>query len=99
MRQPVILYFVNGPVVTNEEKLAAYQIRATVKFRNALAVTEKSSCLEKCDGVAGCVPNKYKGQPSVEEAMDNFNLEMQGKIKSVSETPKDTGNLDGWSPN
>ena len=53
-----ILFFINGPVPTEADKLEASEIVGKVVFRNAnFAASEQP---EPCDGVAGAVPENYK---------------------------------------
>ena len=52
-----ILYFINGPVPTDEERKEAEALDAV--FRNANAAGD-NDFLENCDGVAGAVPDAYK---------------------------------------
>lgn len=59
----VILFFTAGPVPTDAERAAAEKL-GTARFRNArLAVGD---AIEKCDAVAGLVPESYKGLKGVE---------------------------------
>ena len=55
-----ILYFINGPVPTEEERLEAESMGAI--FRNARA--SSGDYVETCDAVAGNVPDMYKGFPA-----------------------------------
>lgn len=57
-KYPVILFFVAAAMPTAEDFEAAEQLGPNVKFRNASMVPAEG-CLEKCDGVAGQVPERY----------------------------------------
>lgn len=54
-----ILYFINGPVPTEKERLEAESMGAI--FRNARA--NSGDYVETCDAVAGSVPDAYKEIP------------------------------------
>lgn len=62
LKAPRILYFLRGPVPTNEERNDAHRYGTNVAFRNASLVGTDDAC-EICDGVAGAVPVAYKGKP------------------------------------
>jgi hypothetical protein len=53
-----ILYFTKGAVPTEAEYAAAEQLTGKVVFRNAAFVSPDLS-IERCDGVAGSVPEVY----------------------------------------
>lgn len=62
MSQKVILFFIAGMVPTEAERAAAGKL-GTSRFRNAqLAVNDS---IEKCDAVAGLVPEAYRGTKGI----------------------------------
>lgn len=70
MKPAKILYFINGPLPTKEQRKEAEDIKASVHFRNAQYVPSESHALEICDGVAGEVPEIYKKAfPNYKEAL------------------------------
>jgi hypothetical protein len=59
----VTLFFIAGTIPTAAERAAAEKVGAT-RFRNAkLAINDP---IEKCDAVAGLVPESYKGVKGIE---------------------------------
>lgn len=71
-KYPVILFFIASVMPTAEDFEAAEQLGPNVKFRNASFVPAEG-CLEKCDGVAGAVPERYaEAYPSAEDAFAAF---------------------------
>ena len=63
MSQKVILFFIAGMVPTEAERAAAEKL-GTSRFRNAqLAVNDS---IEKCDAVAGLVPEAYQNVKGIE---------------------------------
>ncbi len=59
-----VLFFIAGSAPTVEESAAAAKL-GTAKFRNASQVT-LGDAVERCDGVAGCVPTSYLKFPRVD---------------------------------
>ncbi|MFA7063574.1 MAG: hypothetical protein WC132_05495 [Methanomethylophilus sp.] len=57
MSKKVILFFIAGMVPTDAEREAAEKL-GTARFRNAQLA--KNDTVEKCDEVAGLVPEIYK---------------------------------------
>lgn len=57
MSKKVILFFIAGMVPTDAEREAAEKL-GTARFRNAHLA--KNDSVEKCDEVAGLVPERYK---------------------------------------
>lgn len=57
MSKKVILFFIAGMVPTDAEREAAEKL-GTARFRNARLA--KNDTVEKCDEVAGLVPEIYK---------------------------------------
>lgn len=76
MSKKVILFFIAGMVPTDAEREAAEKL-GTSRFRNARLAANDS--IEKCDEVAGLVPEAYKGVEGIKV------LDEQG----VSETPEE----------
>lgn len=71
-KYPVILFFIASVMPTEEDYAAAEQLGPNVRFRNASMVPAEG-CLEKCDGVAGQVPERYAdAYVSAEEAIEAF---------------------------
>ena len=58
MSKKVTLFFIAGMVPTDAELQAAGKL-GTARFRNAQLA--KNDSVEKCDEVAGLVPESYKG--------------------------------------
>lgn len=81
IKKPKILYFVKGIHTTDEQQLAAFQMSGDVCFRNATQVSNTGS-IEKCDGVCGEVPERYKHLPSEKEAIANYINYLKEKINS-----------------
>lgn len=61
IKQPVILYFINGPMPSEGDKKAAEKFdgKAKVVYRNAYHIQD-TDALELADGVEGAVPPRYK---------------------------------------
>jgi hypothetical protein len=64
MSKKVILFFIAGMVPTEAELKAAESIGAT-RFRNAKLAGDPADSVEKCDEVAGLVPERYKALKGV----------------------------------
>ena len=62
MSKKVILFFIAGMVPTDAEREAAEKL-GTARFRNAHLA--KNDTVEKCDEVAGLVPERYKALKGV----------------------------------
>lgn len=62
MSKKVILFFIAGMVPTDAEREAAEKL-GTARFRNAQLA--KNDTVEKCDEVAGLVPESYKNVKGV----------------------------------
>lgn len=60
MSKKIILFFIAGMVPTEAELAAAEKIGCT-RFRNAKLAADPTDSIEKCDEVAGLVPELYKG--------------------------------------
>ncbi|QZA70452.1 hypothetical protein AH03_39 [Erwinia phage AH03] len=73
LKLPVILNFINGPLPSEGDKKAAekYDGKAKVVYRNAHHVQDGDS-LEKCDGVMGAVPPRYKERYSTADDAVKF---------------------------
>lgn len=59
----VILFFIAGAIPTDAERAAAEKV-GTARFRNAKLATNDP--IEKCDAVAGLVPESYKDVKGIE---------------------------------
>lgn len=81
-----VLYFINGPVPTQEQIEEAEGIRGKVSFRNATCVTPEEA-LEKCDAVAGLVPHGYKKLPFVGNEVEKVG-EKQPKAQKETKATK-----------
>lgn len=82
MKQPKILFFIDGPVPTDAERLEAFDLQAQVAFRNAQHVTRVD---EECDGVAGAVPEAYADFPDAEEALAAYKAELAAQRDKLAE--------------
>jgi len=60
MSKKVTLFFIAGMVPTEAELAAAEKIGCP-RFRNAKLASDPTDSVEKCDEVAGLVPDRYKG--------------------------------------
>lgn len=60
----IILFFIKGAIPTDEERAAAEKL-GTYRFRNSILVKD-SDPIEKCDAVAGVIPEIYKNIEGVE---------------------------------
>lgn len=68
---PRILFFVRGSMPSPEALEIAEEMGPNVAFRNAAFVPDDANP-EKCDGVAGEIPEAYKKFPKAEEAIKTF---------------------------
>jgi len=88
LKSPIILFFVNDCVPSEQQILESQGYGTRVSFRNALFVPApvfkkgkdgeelaNANFLEKCDGVAGDVPALYKDYPIAEDVIDKFEAE------------------------
>ncbi len=85
-RYPRILYFIKGVMPSAEAQEVAEALGPNVAFRNANFVPT-SGAPEKCDGVAGDVPELYKKFPTAEEALKKF--EEQRKAANEKNAKRD----------
>lgn len=81
---PRILYFINGAMPSDEAQEVAETYGPNVAFRNANFVPS-SGALEKCDGVAGEVPETYRKLPSAEDALKAFENARKDARKKAAE--------------
>jgi len=98
---PKILFFIKGSIPTKEDYEAAESLGPNCVFRNASFVPSTGS-LEKCNGVAGLVPELYKSEPSAEEALGQMKLSFEKKAapkKPKAEPKKAKVEGDTWKPN
>lgn len=89
LKLPVILYFINGPLPSEGDKKEAEKLdgKAKVVYRNAYHV-EATDALEKCDGVMGAVPPRYKEKyPSASEAIKGYEEEKKNLTERVGDEP------------
>lgn len=88
MKPAKILFFVNGHAPSSEDFQEAAEMKATVVFRNALAVPSEAHCLEMCDGVAGRVPKLYAdAYPDAESAILYKARELAALTSKVGDSP------------
>jgi len=83
VKQPKILFFIDGPVPSEADQVAVYELNTSVVFRNAQHVF---SVDEECDGVAGDVPKAYANYPTAAEALKIYRTDikaMRAKMKEV----------------
>lgn len=79
MKSPKIIYFIQRPVPTPEQREEAASLGvSTITFRNASFIGPQETC-EKCDGVIGHVPATYKHLPSAQEAIAAWKAGMKPK--------------------
>lgn len=83
LKNPVILFFTEGSNPTDAEMRQAETLAGTVKFRNARFAADDTS-LEKCDFVAGAVPDKYG-------AIDRATATFQRRKDKPADPAADTG--------
>jgi len=74
LKQPKIIFFIDGPVPSEAEKLDAFDLGVPVQFRNAQHVSRVE---EECDGVTGHVPEAYKGYATAEDALKAYKAEVK----------------------
>lgn len=74
IKQLKILFFIKDSVPTPQDSFEASQYAAQVCFRNAAYIEDAS---EKCDGVAGAVPDCYKGFPKAAAAIAKYQAELK----------------------
>lgn len=79
-----ILFFVNGATASKENLLEAQKFNANVQFRNATKIG-KDDKVEPCHGVAGAVPETYKGFPKAEDAIADFEKKLEEALKETGE--------------
>ncbi len=91
MKNPRILYFINGTTPTPEEFDEANKLGGNVGFRNAQYVNDDDNP-EDCDGVAASnpdfIPKPYKDFPAAKEALaakDKERAEQYRKIHGIDE--------------
>lgn len=75
---PIILFFINGPILSEEDKAYIEALEVPVKYRNARFVVEFEKP-EDADGVAGAVPHAYANYPTAEEAIAKFAAQRQAE--------------------
>lgn len=87
---PRILFFINGPLPTEEQQNEALEYGFNVAFRNADLISA-DGCREECDGVAGEVPERYADKPHADEALAAWSR----KLRGIEDTPDDGATGDG----
>ncbi|OHD25445.1 MAG: hypothetical protein A2Y38_12875 [Spirochaetes bacterium GWB1_59_5] len=79
-KYPRILFFVAASMPTQDDFEAAEQLGPNVAFRNAAMISNEGS-LEKCEGVAGLVPQRYAdAYPTAEDAIADFETERKARL-------------------
>lgn len=82
-RYPRILYFIKGVMPSAEAVEVAEQYGPNVAFRNA-NFASSAGAPEKCDGVAGDIPEAYAKLPKAKDALKDF----EEKRKAAAEKAK-----------
>lgn len=82
-RYPRILFFIKGTLPSAEAMEVAEKYGPNVAFRNANFVPS-SGAIEKCDGVAGEVPETYKELPTAEEALKKFEEDRKAAAETAN---------------
>lgn len=88
MKPAKILFFINGVLPTKADYEAATKLgnNANVLFRNAQHVPKEAHALERCDGVAGEVPEIYENAfPSAEEAIKKNKADFKKLTDSIDD--------------
>lgn len=87
-----ILFFIEGAIATDEEQKAFDAMGAGAVMRRADLVLP-TECPEKCDGVAGCVPEPYASLfgEAATKAEPKPNVGKTEKPKAPAQT--------AWKPN
>lgn len=115
IKEPTILFFIDGGSPTIDEKILAFQTPGKVSFINSRRIP-KTGSIPKCDGVMGTeIPERYKDHPTAKEATDSYIAALRGEKekpkpaapKSAPSKPaepvkaeaKTEGNLAGWTAN
>lgn len=84
-KNPRILFFVASAMPSEKDFAEAELLGSNVVFRNASVVPEEGA-LEKCDGVAGCVPARYaSAYQTAEKAIALHKAEQQARAAKISE--------------
>ncbi len=86
-RYPRILFFIKGVMPSAEAMEVSEKFGPNVAFRNANFVPSSGS-IEKCDGVAGEIPELYKECPTAEEALKKFEAERKEAAEKASKRAK-----------
>lgn len=100
MEKKKILFFIADFVPTKEEREEAEKL-GTKMFRSARMVV-KTSPIEKCDGVAGCVPDAYLkfAEPASESPKEPETKPASVFVgKKEDEKPKMAPKKVAWTPN
>ncbi len=92
-RYPRILFFIKGVMPSAEAMEVAEKYGPNVAFRNANFVPS-SGAIEKCDGVAGEVPETYKKCPTAEDALKKFEEERKAASEKASKRQKEKAEAD-----
>lgn len=82
IKQPKILFFIDGPVPSEVEKLDAFDLGVPVQFRNAQHVFKVE---EEADGVAGVIPKAYAKHPTAEDALKAYKAEVKKARAKLAE--------------
>jgi hypothetical protein len=108
---PRILFFVESSMPTAKDFLEADQLGPNVSFRNA-RMTPSEGAFEKCDGVAGCVPERIlkavdkEGKrlfPAAKDAIAKYKKETEESFKLAEKAAKEQEQsgkkTPEWKPN
>ena len=99
VKQPRILYFIDGPTPTPQQTIEANALRgkgAIVSFRNARYAGTDGGGAEACDGIAGNAPEQYKGVTGVDEAVNKYNDELKSESDKLVAIQEKTGASDNF---
>jgi len=92
-RYPRILFFIKGVMPSAEAMEVAEKYGPNVAFRNANFVPS-SGAIEKCDGVAGEVPETYAKCPKAEDAIEAFEKERKAAIEKAAKRKEEKAEAD-----
>lgn len=98
-KPPLVIYFTKDTVPSGDEmREMGLLVPAQVVMRNARYVAAGGS-LERCDGVAGVVPDSYRdAYPTAETAIDAFNQKREEAAQDEGGEGAEIAALDAGKP-
>lgn len=84
--KPVILYFINSGVPTEQQRAEAESFPVKPAWRNTQYI-EPEDAVEECGAVAGDVPEQYAHLPGPDKVIKAYNKELKKRREIAGDVP------------